>query len=133
MAFVEENEISAKSQGGTEITKRSIGKNIPEELAEDFQIVPSRVRDIQEDKIRIYWVHDLAEDPELSHLKNKSSRDKFHKIIFNCNWQLNDFVTKLGIPQDDKIDIIETPFEPFENVPEKSKDEIRLKIGRAHV
>jgi len=121
----DENEISKNSKGGTEISHRSLAANIPLELQEHFQIIPSRVREIKEDKIRIYQVHDLAHDPEISHLKNKSSRDRFHKIIFNTNWHLNDCVKELGIPQDSKIDIIETPVEPITYVP-KSKDEVRL-------
>jgi len=125
MSGFEENDISINSQGGTEITKRSIASLIPKELASHFQIIPSRVRKIEEDKIRIYWVHDLPEDPEVNHLKTQSSRDRFHKIIFNCNYHLNDCVTKLGIPQNSKIDIIETAVEPIPFVP-KSTEEVRL-------
>lgn len=125
MAFVEENEISAKSQGGTEITKRSIGKHIPEELAADFQIIPSRVRDLNEDKIRVYWAHDMAEDPECAHFKQQHSRDRFHKMVFSSNWQMNDWSVKLDIPLTDKIQVIETPIEPLELAP-KAKDKVNL-------
>lgn len=125
MQGFEENEISLKSQGGTEITKRSIAKMIPEELANEFQIIPSRVRDINEDKIRIYWQHDMATDPEVVHLKNKSSRDRFHKFVFSSNWQLESFVNNLQFPQDESVQVIETPIEPLP-LQEKSKDEVRL-------
>jgi len=125
MAFVEENEISAKSQGGTEITKRSIGKKVSAELAEDFQIIPSRIRDLQEDKIRVYWAHDLAQDPECAHFKEEHSRNRFHKMVFSSNWQLQDWCLRLGIPMDSKLQVIETPIEPFEKV-EKTKDKIDL-------
>lgn len=120
-----ENEISSNSQGGTEITKRSVAKNIDPKLADEFQIIASRVRDINAEKIRVYWQHDLAEDPEVNHLKDKSSRDRFHKFIFSSNWQLNDFVTKLQFPQDDKVHVIETPIEPFPQV-EKTKDKVNI-------
>ena len=122
MVGYEENEISAKSQGGTEITKRSIAKLVPKELADECQIIASRVRDINNEKIRIYWQHDLAEDPEVNHLKETNSRNRFHKIIFSSNWQLNEFVTKLGIPQDNKIQVIETPIEPFVSEPKNFDD-----------
>ena len=112
----EENEISLKSHGGTEITKRSIDKLVPKELSDNFQVIASRVREIQEEKIRIYWQHDLAEDPEVNHLKMVDSRNRFHKLVFSSNWQLNDFITKLGIPQDEKIQVIETPVDPFPNI-----------------
>ena len=125
MAFVEENEVSVNSQGGTEITKRSIGKYIPEELAEDFQIIPSRIRDLKEDKIRLYWAHDLPEDPECSKFADENFRNKFHKIVFSSHWQMNEFITKLRIPFSSKLEVIETPIEPFELV-DKPKDKIRL-------
>lgn len=125
MPFVEENEISAKSQGGTEITKRSIGKKISEELAADFQIIPSRIRDLQEDKIRIYWAHDMAEDTECVKFKDEAFRAKFHKIVFSSNWQMNDWCLKLGIPKSEHLTVIETPIEPFERV-EKNKNKINL-------
>src|SRR5579864_799689 len=125
MTGFEENEVSLKAHGGTEITKRSISFLIPDKLQQEFQIIPSRLRQIEQDKIRIYWVHDLPQDPEVNHLKNKSSRDKFHKIIFNGNWHLNECVNHLQIPRDDKIDIIETAVDPIPYV-EKPKNEINL-------
>jgi len=118
MSFIEENEISANAHGGTEITKRTLAKFVPEELASHFQIIPSRVREINPEKIRIYWQHDLAEDPEVSHLKDVNSRNRFHQFVFSSNWQLNEFVTKLGMPQDEKVQVIETPIETF-NVDKK--------------
>jgi glycosyltransferase involved in cell wall biosynthesis len=125
MQGFEENEISKNAFGGTEITKRSLAKLVPEELAKEFQIIPSRVREIAEDKIRVYWIHDLAEDPELSHLKDANSRNRFHQMVFNCHWQMNEFITKLGLPFDDNLQIIETPVEPIELLP-KAKDKVNL-------
>lgn len=113
MQGFEENEISKNAHGGTEITKRTLARFVPEELSSHFQIIPSRVRDINPEKIRIYWQHDLAEDPEVKHLMDENSRNRFHKFIFSSNWQLNEFVTKLGFPQDEKSLVIETPIEPF--------------------
>ncbi|CAB4162962.1 RfaG Glycosyltransferase [uncultured Caudovirales phage] len=116
MAF-EENEISINSKGGTELSKRSIASFISNDVSKEFQVIASRVRNIEEDKIRIYWQHDLAEDPEVNHLKNASSRDRFHKFVFVSNWQLQEYITKLGFPQDNKTIIIENPIEPLELVP----------------
>lgn len=125
MSAFEENEISAKSFGGTEITKRSIASLVPEAISNECQIIASRVREIKQDKVRVYWQHDLAEDPEVNHLKDINSRNRFHKFIFSSNWQLNDFVTKLGIPQDNKIQVIETPIVPITFEP-KNFDRINL-------
>lgn len=115
----EENEISAKAHGGTEITKRTLARFVDEKLASEFQIIPSRVREINNEKIRVYWQHDMAEDPEVNHLKNINSRNRFHKLVFSSNWQLHEFNIKLGIPMDEKVQVIETPIEPLE---ERTKD-----------
>ena len=125
MSGFEENEISINSNGGTELSKRSVAANIPEELSNEFQIVASRMRELQEDKIRVYWIHDLAEDPELNHLRDENNRNKFHKIVFVSYWQMNEFITKLGIPWTDQLCVIENPVEPFE-LRDKPTDKINL-------
>jgi glycosyltransferase involved in cell wall biosynthesis len=125
MQGFEENEISKNAHGGTEITKRTIAKFVDEKLAAEFQIIPSRVREINEEKIRIYWQHDLAEDPEVNHLKDINSRNRFHKLVFSSNWQLQEFNTKLGLKLDESIQVIETPIEPIPFVT-KPTDQINL-------
>jgi glycosyltransferase involved in cell wall biosynthesis len=125
MIGFEENEISTKAHGGTEITKRTLAKFVDDQLASEFQIIPSRVRELNEEKIRVYWQHDLAEDPEVNHLKEENSRNRFHKFVFSSNWQLQEFVTKLGMPMNEKIQVIETPIEPLE---ERSKDSEKVNL-----
>lgn len=121
----EENEISKNAHGGTEITKRSLAKNIPEDLQKEFQIIPSRVRELNPDKIRVYWCHDLPEDPECRVLADFNSRNRFHGLSFVSNWQLNDFVTKLRLPMSNAISVIGNPIDPIEFI-EKPKDKINL-------
>jgi glycosyltransferase involved in cell wall biosynthesis len=125
MAGFDFNEMQQKSNGGTEQTCRMIQSNLPEDLLQDFQIIPSRVRNIKEDKIRIYHLHDLPEDPETNHLKEQTSRDRFHKMVFCGHWQYNRYLNFLGVPQNDKCVVLETPIQPIE-YQEKSKEEIRL-------
>jgi UDP-glucose:(glucosyl)LPS alpha-1,2-glucosyltransferase len=122
---VEENEISIKSNGGTEQTKRMVAAHLPAGSLDDFQIICSRVRKIEEDKIRVYWLHDTPQDPETNHLKNASSRDRFHKLVFCGHWQWNQYMQVLGVPASDKIAVIDTPIIPIEPFV-KSTDEIRL-------
>lgn len=122
MSGFEENEISVNANGGTEISKRTLAKIIDQKLANEFQIIASRIRKLDENKIRVYWHHDLPEDPEVSHLKDETSRNRFHKFVFVSNWQLNDFNTKLGIPLDENAQVIENPIEPIsESVKDKTK------------
>jgi glycosyltransferase involved in cell wall biosynthesis len=121
----EENEISIKANGGTELMKRRLAARIDPELMRDFQVIPSRVRELQQDKIRIYWLHDLPADPETNHLKDSSSRDRFHKIVFCNNWQYNQYVGLLGVPQTEQSLIIENAIQPI-NRSEKTTDEVRM-------
>lgn len=124
MAF-EENEISLKSQGGTEMMKRGLAERLPPGLADEFQVICSRVRELEEDKIRVYWLHDLPEDPETNHLQQASSRDRFQKLVFCSQWQYARYQATLGVPYDTNSVVIETAIEPFPVI-EKSKDEVRL-------
>lgn len=125
MIGFEENDISKNSKGGTEISKRSIANLIDENLSNEFQIIASRMRELNPEKIRVYWHHDLPEDPEVNHLKNENSRNKFHKFVFVSNWQLQEFNTKLGVPMDEKVQVIENPIEPIELV-KKDNDRVNL-------
>jgi UDP-glucose:(glucosyl)LPS alpha-1,2-glucosyltransferase len=122
---IEENEISVKSQGGTESVKRELAKRLPDGLLDDFQIICSRVRSIDESKIRVYWLHDLPEDPETNHLKEAQSRDRFHKIVVCGNWQYSRYQLVCGLPYSSNHLVIDTPIETFEPV-KKSFDKIRL-------
>ena len=124
MAF-EENEVSKNSQGGTEMMKRGLAERLPPDAADEFQVICSRVRDLEDDKIRIYWLHDLPEDPETNHLKDEISRGRFHKLVFCGQWQYYRYQHMLGVPYDTHSTIIETAIDPIPFV-EKSKDEIRL-------
>jgi len=121
----EENEISEKSQGGTESVKRELARRLPVGLADNFQIICSRVRKIEEDKIRVYWLHDLPEDPETNHLKDINSRKKFHKLVFCGNWQYSRYQQVLGVPYDRQSVVMDTPIDPLPKT-EKNFDTIRL-------
>lgn len=124
MAF-EENEISKKSQGGTELMKRGLAERLPAGLADEFQVIASRVRELDPEKIRVYWLHDLPEDPETNHLKDPWSRSRFHKMVFCGQWQYQQYQEKLGVPYNHHATVIETAIDPIEYA-EKSKDETRL-------
>lgn len=124
MAF-DENEISKNSQGGTERMKRGLEQRLPEGLADDFQIICSRVRELDDSKIRVYWLHDLPEDPETNHLNSQESRDRFHRIVFCGNWQAQRYRDMLAFPHDDRSLVLETAIDPIEAI-EKPKDVIRL-------
>lgn len=123
--LIELNELNKESNGGTELTTRSLFNQLSREELEGVQIVTSRVRELHDDKLKIYHLHDLALDPECAHLKEESSRDRFDKLVFSSNWQYQQYRDYLGIPYSNHSCVIETGIEPIPFV-EKPKDKIRL-------
>lgn len=111
MAF-EENEISKNANGGTELAKRRLAKIIDDKLLEEFQIIPSRIRDLDNEKIRVLWSHDLPEDPESQKTRDKQYRDKFHKFVFVSNWQYDRYQLINQFEYDDKSLVVEYGIEP---------------------
>lgn len=125
MSF-EENEISAKAFGGTELTKRNLAQYIKPELLDQTQIICSRVRELEPNKLRVYWVHDTPTDPECSKLRDHNFRDQFHLIAFTSQYQYLQFRNILGIPYDEKFRVIESCIEPIDLTEPKPTDTINL-------
>lgn len=93
--LMETNEISnSKAAGGTELYMRFLynGK-IPRHLLEQVQIIPSRLRVLKEDKIRVWVEQNLPNDPESMRLADKEINNKLHKTVFISNWQYQSFMT----------------------------------------
>jgi UDP-glucose:(glucosyl)LPS alpha-1,2-glucosyltransferase len=95
--MIDYSEISAKSKGGTELMCRKLESLIDPALMAEFQIIPSRVRELDETKIRILWLHDLPDDPESKHLANDGWK-KFHRLVFVSHWQMQAYINKYKIP-----------------------------------
>lgn len=127
MLGFEENEISAKANGGTEIAKRRLASILDQDSLEHFQIICSRERELKEDKIRIFWCHDMPEDPESSKFRDPSWRNKFHKFVFISNWQYQRYCLIHNLPVDDKAIILESGIDPApDECLDKTHDKIRL-------
>lgn len=93
------NKTNENSRGGTEILTEELSKRIDKELLKEFHIVSSRVKSkLREDKIRIFWAHDLPGDPESKFLKDKNKQEQFHKFVFVSNWQMQAYLQSFGIP-----------------------------------
>ena len=82
--FSNDNEIlqavSEKALGGTELMKKWLFAEMEKQepgLVDKFQFISTRVRGLESDKQRILWIHDLATDPEVQHLKEKENLYKF--------------------------------------------------------
>ena len=53
------DELSKNSMGGTERMKYGLQDRISPKLLDKFQVICSRVREIDPKLIPIYWLHDL--------------------------------------------------------------------------
>ena len=122
------NQDKSTPMGGTELIYNRVMEYIPEELQEEFIIIPQRVREehLKDDRKKILWLHDLPEDPESQHLKDEENRKQFAKFVFPSNWALWDFHQKLGVPYEDSI-VIQNAIEPIE-LHEKPKTDIKKII-----
>jgi UDP-glucose:(glucosyl)LPS alpha-1,2-glucosyltransferase len=120
---MEQNELSKNAKGGTELMLERLYGSVPESLINKFQIIPSRLRELEENKKHIYWVHDLAGDPEVAHLKSGNWQN-FDKIVFVSNWQQQMYKTVLGVPYSAGT-VIKNGITPIESH-EKPEGVIRL-------
>lgn len=96
--MVEVNELNKNARGGTELMQERLHRSIPEELLNKFQIIPSRVRELDPDKKKILWLHDLPHDPESEHLKDPELRKRFDKIVAVSDWQMQMYNLVSGVP-----------------------------------
>jgi len=112
--------------GGTELLMNRLKEAVPEDLMSNFQIIPTRLTEsLDETKIRIAYIHDLAGDPSLDYLKY-SGWKKFHLLVFVSNWQMQSFIKEYNIPWS-KCIVIENSILPIEGVDvNKPTDTVRL-------
>lgn len=121
-----QNELDQKAMGGTELMGLGLESRLDPELLDRYQIIRSRVREIDPDKKAILWLHDLPGDPESAHLRDPESRKRFKKIVFVSHWQQQQYHDWLGIPFDEGV-VIKNAITPFtEEEIVKPTDKIRL-------
>ena len=124
--LMESNEISNVAMGGTEMYMRFLySGNIPRRLLENVQIIPSRLRTLKEDKIRLWFEHNLPNDPEsMKPFVEPEISNKIHKAVFLSNWHYQSFLMRLNIPYSTKHAVIEGGihlFDSYEKDPELPK------------
>ena len=102
--------MSKPARGGTELMADRIN-SLPPELLSKFQIIHSRVRELDPTKKKILVLHDLADDPEVEHLKN-GGWHKFDKLVFVSHWQQQMYNVKLGVPFSAGV-VIKNAITPF--------------------
>lgn len=112
-----------KPLGGTELMANRIGSDCNQSLLPHFQIIHSRVRDLDPDKKKILVLHDLPGDPEAQHLKD-GGWEKFDQLVFVSHWQQQMFNLYLGVPIEKGI-VLRNAIEKIETHA-KPTDKIRL-------
>ncbi len=124
--LMERNEVNKDSKGGTELLQeRLYGGDIPRELLEKVQIVFSRARDLNPDKKKIYYCHDLPEDPESSRLSDPMYRKKFDKFVFVSNWQMEKYNEVRGVEYN-RSTVVKNSIVPIDTTKRTKSDKIRL-------
>jgi glycosyltransferase involved in cell wall biosynthesis len=91
------NESTVNARGGTELMAYALQERLDPALLDKFQIIPSRVRELDPNRKRILWLHDLPGDPESEHLHN-GGYNKFERLVFVSNWQMQKYIEHYGIP-----------------------------------
>jgi glycosyltransferase involved in cell wall biosynthesis len=117
------NRLSKPARGGTELMADRIN-SLPPELLSQFQIIHSRVREIDASKKKIYVLHDLAGDPEVEHLKN-GGWQRFDKLVFVSHWQQQMYNAYLGVPFSAGV-VLQNAIEPIAPHVKPKEDKVRL-------
>ena len=73
-------EDTPKAAGGTELAQKWLFDRLDPELKNYFEFIASRKRKL-EDKPRLFWVHDLAQDPEVEFLKEHKICSSLRKLF----------------------------------------------------
>jgi len=92
------NEFSAASSGGTEIMARELERRLPPGLLDRFQIIPSRVRQLDLARIRVLWLHNTTVDPEAHSALADGGWRRFHRLVFVSHHQMQGFMAAYGVP-----------------------------------
>ena len=112
--------VSDKAIGGTELMRNWLFKELDKRepgIRDKFQFISTRVRNLEPDKQRILWIHDLANDPEVQHLKDKEKWNLFERVVFVSHWQQHQFKMVLGFPYEKGV-VIQNAIYP---IPEHEK------------
>lgn len=95
---MERNELSLNSKGGSELMQERLYTSLDQGLLDKFQIVLSRVRELRDDKYRIFWAHDVAGDPEATSALARMNWRRFHRLVFVSHSQMQEYCSTYMIP-----------------------------------
>ena len=125
MTDIERNELTQNAMGGTELMATWLKERLNPELEKQFQIICSRVREIDENRIPVLWLHDLPNDPESHHLADPANVEKFARFVFVSNWQMNEYISTYKLPWE-KCVVIKNAISGLEYKPKPQDGIVRL-------
>ena len=118
------DDMTSTAMGGTELLAERLLKYSDDEVRSAFQIHFSRPTVADTSKKQILYVHDLAGDPAVEHLKNEGWK-KYKKIVFVSHWQQQRYAEQLGVPYSVGV-VIPNAIDPIEPHGKKKDGKIRL-------
>ena len=92
------NELNKNAMSGSELMMMGLQRELGVDFLDDFQIILSRPRELDPSKIRIFWAHDMPEDPESVKALSNNGWKKFHRFVFVSNWQQQRYIEQFKIP-----------------------------------
>lgn len=120
------DEASKNAMGGTEMMKHGLYNRLSPDIRDKFQIICSRVREVDPNRPSILWLHDTWDDPEAQHLKDPKSRERFRELVFVSYYQFWSYHLAHGVPYSDSI-VLRNAIEPIA-AHEKPKEEDTINL-----
>jgi UDP-glucose:(glucosyl)LPS alpha-1,2-glucosyltransferase len=122
---METNELSVRACGGTELMLQTLHARLDPELTRRFQIIPSRVRELDPARKRILWLHDKPSREESGFLEQPDNRRAFAGIVCVSHYQALLYHLIPGVPYGD-MTVLQNAIEPFGAYRPRCADRIRL-------
>jgi len=110
----ERNELNQNSRGGTELLMERLFDALPFETLQKYQIIPSRVRSLDPNRLRVLYLHDLAGDPEAkAAIEMNGSWTRFNRLVFVSHWQRQQFFNTFENLQWSRTTVIQNSIVPI--------------------
>lgn len=120
------------SNNGCGVYTQHLAAQLDEKLLKEVEIVHDYGHEPAEDKIRIFWCHEVPENDDTHVFADKRWLNKYHKFVFSSYWQMQRFEEVYGLPHNLSTIVIENGFESLpESFLDKKKDTIDIVYAGA--
>lgn len=119
------NDLTKNARGGSELMAERLVASLPQDLLADFQIILSRPQPLDYSKHRIFWAHDLANDPQAQAVFMNNGWQEYHRMVFVSYWQRQQFIDRFKIPHSKTV-VLRNAIEPILEDREEGGDKLRF-------